>query len=914
MRSCMGINISGTDRTAPRAAGRPPRRAAWAAGLLGLLIGTAPAAALAGNGRLPDTASPLRYDLTVIPDAKALTFSGTVHIDLDVATATRTLTLNAENLSLDTVTIDGTAPVGTTQDKAEQTATFTAAKPLSPGHHILDIAYRGTIEKTARGLFHLDYTAANGTPARMLLTQFEAGEARRFLPCWDEPGVKAIYTVSVATPSGQTSLSNMPVRSTEAMSDGRTLVHFEATPRMSSYLLFLGMGDIERISTQVGPTEIGVVTRRGAVEKGRYALESAAAILTKYNEYFGTPYPLPKMDMIAAPGAGGFGAMENWGAIMYFEQDLLLDPKVSTQADRQTVFEVVAHEMAHQWFGNLVTMAWWDDLWLNEGFASWMATKVTDMLHPDWHPWLETFPGRQTAMTLDASASTHPIIQPINSVAEADEAFDAITYQKGQAVIRMIEATVGEDVFREGVRRYIKRHAFGNAVTRDLWKAVEDAGGKGVLRIAGDFTTKPGLPLVSVDVGACAGGATPVTLRQSRFSTAGKIPPVVHQRASSLRSGDGLWAIPVVLDKATGEDGGAPATTLLTAATGKAAVRGCGPVLVNRGQTSYFRTAYTPAAFHALLGRIGDVAAIDQLGLLSDSAALGEQGVMPLSDNLELIRALKPDADPQVWQQAAVRLQQLDGYYSDRPQDKAGRAALRAFGRATLTPVLAHIGWDARPSESDAVSLLRATLIGTLGLFDDPGVLAESWRRLNAAAREPMLLPAAIRIAVLEVAARQADEEDFEHLHALAKQTTDPLERRQMYMVLAAVRDPALVDKALALSLTDEVATTTTPSMIQRLATADPDRAWRFTMDHVDDIQGRLDQMQRYEFAASIASRATRTERIGDLNHYAEAHVPANGRQGIAKATDTITQRARVVTERLPAVDAWLAKATGQMP
>ncbi|MBB6253435.1 M1 family metallopeptidase [Nitrospirillum iridis] len=891
---------------------------------------------LAGNGRLPGNISPLHYDLTVIPNVEAGTFAGEVHIDIDVATQTPTVVLNSESLTLDRVTIDGDPAASVTQDKDSQTATLGAAAPLAPGHHTVDIAYRGVIEKTARGLFQLTYTGvdaqggANGgskagaaAPARMLVTQFEAGDARRFLPCWDEPSAKATFTLSVMAPAGQTAVSNMPVKADEAKADGRHLVHFQPTPRMSSYLLFLGVGDVERVTAQAGDVEIGVVVRRGSVDKARFALETATAILARYNDYFGTPYPLPKLDFIAAPGAGGFGAMENWGAIMAFEKDLLLDPALADEAARQRVFQVVAHEMAHQWFGDLVTMAWWDDLWLNEGFASWMEAKAMAALHPDWSPWLVAMPAMEGAKRQDARASTHPVVQPINSVAEADEAFDEITYDKGQAVIRMVEATVGETVFRDGVRRYMKRNAYGNATTRDLWKAVEEAGAKDVLRIATDFVTKPGIPLVTVNAtcgapggapkakakgrkGAApatahaAGGGTEVSLRQARFAT----EPVTIPDQYHLS--DRLWAIPVPLATV----GGGTTHALLTALTGKATVPGCGPLLANAGQTGYFRVAYGEPAFKALVDHVDQLAAIDQLGLLYDSAALGEAGQMAMSDSLALIRALRPDADPTVWQQVADYLVDVDAYYESRSQGQdqgGGQTAFRAYARGVLAPVLAHIGWDPQPGQGDKVGLARTALIRALGTVDAPETLTEAERRLAADTTDPTALPPGIRLPVITVVAQHADTATFARLHALASATTDALARRQLYVALGAVRDPALAQRVLDMTLTPEVETTTAPSIIRAVADSNPDLAWRFITAHVDAVEGTLDQMQRYEFFADIARKSSDPARAADLAAYAEAHVPASGRQGIAKASGEIAFRAKVVQDRLPQVDAWLA-------
>src|SRR4051794_4881800 len=314
---------------------------------------------------------------------------------------------------------------------------------------------------------------------------------------WDEPGVKSVFALSVDVPASQMAVSNMPVAGTTALPGGGQLVRFADSPKMSSYLLFLGLGEFERIHQMVGKTDVGVIVRKGDAEKGKFALDAAVKLLPYYNDYFDTPYPLPKLDLVAGPGNSQFfAAMENWGAIFYFDYAILIDPKLSTESDRQQVFITVAHEMAHQWFGDLVTMAWWDQLWLNEGFASWMETKATDHFHPEWNVWLSTQGGQQGAMRTDSRAGTHPIITPIRDVFAASDAFDVITYQKGQAVIRMLEAYVGEDAFRAGVRNYIKAHAYGSGISDDLWAEVDKVSPRKITQMAHDFTLQSGVPLI----------------------------------------------------------------------------------------------------------------------------------------------------------------------------------------------------------------------------------------------------------------------------------------------------------------------------------------------------------------------------------------------------------------------------------
>src|SRR5262249_12036360 len=361
----------------------------------------------------------------------------------------------------------------------------------------------------------------------------------------------------------------------EPTGDGKKRVAFQPTPRMSSYLFVLAAGDLERTTTDVDGVTVGVVTTGGKGQHGRYALEAASELLRYFNDYFGISYPLPKLDLIAVPGGFG-GAMENWGGITFFESRLLFDPATSASDARRGIFGIIAHEMAHQWFGDLVTMAWWDNIWLNEGFASWMQAKAAEALHPDWQPWLNANGFKQAAMSEDARRTTHPIQQPIANETEAMAAFDSITYAKGQAIIRMVENYIGEDAFRAGIRTYMKQHAYGNTTTADLWGALQAASGKPVSAVAAAYTEQGGVPLVIAEA-LCAGNAQRIALRQERFT--------VHDPAPQPQR----WQVPV----AHGAAGGTPGETVLLDGAAEIAAGRCGdPVKLNLGDVGYYRVQY----------------------------------------------------------------------------------------------------------------------------------------------------------------------------------------------------------------------------------------------------------------------------------------------------------------------------------
>src|SRR5216110_1329088 len=486
-------------------------------------------------------------------------------VKLNVRSPIRQLVLNALELKVQEASVDGKRlPASAIRiDKETELLTLTLPSELAAGDHSLILRFTGKINQQGQGLVYVPYQE-QGSGARkvMLGTQFEATDARRFFPCWDEPAFRARFQLTVVVPENWLAVSNMPVESERKIAGGRE-VCFAPTPPMSSYLNVFVAGELDFIESQVGPTQIRVITTKGKVELGRYALEASAQILQYYNDYFGVPYPLPKLDQIALPGGFG-GAMENWGGITYYESKLLFDPKSSSAETRQDIYEVLAHEMAHQWFGDLVTMAWWDNLWLNEGFASWMGSKCTAHFNPQWEVWLRReFPrdpsrrvgiAKEVAMEGDARSTTHPIHQPVATEAEANSAFDDITYKKGQSFLRMLESFLGEDVFRDGVRRYIAAHEYSNSTTADLWNALSEASGKPVGEIAAGWTEQPGFPLVKVK--REQGGN--VSLLQERFT-------INFTNAPSLE-----WKIPLTYEvvglpaEASAQAGETPATLLMT--------------------------------------------------------------------------------------------------------------------------------------------------------------------------------------------------------------------------------------------------------------------------------------------------------------------------------------------------------------
>ena len=845
--------------------------------------------------QLPRTAIPHHYALTVTPHAERLTFDGKVAIDLEVVAATRQLVLNAADLKIASAALrpakGGAAIPGRISLDAEaQTATIGFPKILAKGAYRLELVYSGKINTQANGLFALDFKNKEGKDSRSLFTQFEAADARRFLPSWDEPDYKSSFDLTVRVPANQMAVGNMPAATTRNIGGGLKEVRFQTTPTMSSYLLFFASGDFGRITKRAGDREVGIVMSRGNESKAQFALDAEAQILTHYNDYFGTPFPLPKLDNVAGPGQSQFfGAMENWGAIFTFEYALLDDPAITSESGRQSIFAVEAHEMAHQWFGDLVTMAWWDDLWLNEGFASWMENKTTEYFHPDWGADIERVASREGAMGLDALNSTHSVVQQVRTVEQANQAFDSISYAKGESVISMLEDFAGPDVWRAGIRRYIAAHKYQNSRTTDLWKAVEAAGAKGLTAVATDFTTQPGIPLITVGQSQCVNGATVVTLNQGQFSADRK----QEAAASPL-----AWRVPV---KATA--GGAPTQAVTAGRTTQLKVPGCGPLLLNPGQHGYYRTLYTPQQARILAGHLPELAPVDQYGMIADSMTLSLTGYQPMPAGLDMLNAMPANGSAKVVQQVVSR---WDGLYERLDGDPAAQAAIAARVVRTFGPRLGELGFAPKAGEPAVDAVLRPTLIATLGKYRDPAVLAEASRLFAAWKTNPDAIPGSLKSTWLGVIARNADAPTWDALRERAKSTSGTVERTSLYQLLGRSRNEALARKALDLALTDEPGKTISAGMMTSVAAAHPKLAIDFVLSHLAQVNELIDISGRSRFMQRLAGSSRDPALIPVLQDYANANLAESDRKPIQQAIDRIrsesAQTARIRSES----GAWL--------
>ncbi|PYR17556.1 MAG: peptidase [Acidobacteria bacterium] len=647
------------------------------------LVTVALAAALPSAAQqLPGIVRPEHYDLTFVVDLERERFDGTETIRVQTSEPTTRVVLNAVDLQLRDVMIGSGASAqkaAVTSDQSNQTATLTVPKTLPKGASEIHVRFSGVLNDQLRGFY---ISKANNR--KYAVTQFEATDARRAFPCFDEPVYKATFALTVTLDRSDIAISNGKVVSdTPGPRAGQHTMTFGTTAKMSSYLVAIAVGDFQCLNGRAENVPVRICATPDKMALGHIALDDALQILEFYNGYYAIKYPFGKLDVVAVPDFAA-GAMENTGAIFYREVDLLADSTSASLGARKRIAGVLAHEMAHQWFGDLVTMQWWDDLWLNEGFATWMANKPLAAAHRDWNIGVDEAVENQRALDLDALRSTRPIHANVQTPSQIDEIFDAITYEKGASVLRMVESYVGEATFRRGVNAYLEAHAYGNATSEDFWKAIADTSGKPVERILPTFVNQPGVPVIDVSL-ACTGNRTAVTLSQQRFlggsgsgGSGGSGPEGTAER----------WQVPICI-KAAGRS--APACEVLSDTSRTITLDGpCVPwVFANAGAHGYYRTAHSSDILRAIAPRVtAELTPAERLSLIGDEWALVRAGRHSMADYLTLVAGYGREQSSGVLEEATTRLRFVHDYLAT----DATRPPLERFLRSLFRPLLGEVG------------------------------------------------------------------------------------------------------------------------------------------------------------------------------------------------------------------------------
>ena len=848
-------------------------------------------------GRLPKDVVPTSYRIAIVPDIDARTFTGIESVSLQFRSATGKIVFNTLNLTLGKVRVDGKPVKDVATDNDAQLTTVTLPGALPAGLHTLTLAYSGHIESRPQGLFAQPYTKPDGKEELLLSTQMESTDARRVFPCWDEPAFRATFQLTATVRADWSTVGNMPIVK-RTVNGNLATTQFARSPRMPSYLVEFSAGDIHEIAADHDGVHFGIWAVRGRESDGAVALANAQQILADYNDYFGTAYPLPKLDSIAIPG-GFSGAMENWGAITYTDQALLVSSS-SSIADRQQVYSTQAHEMAHQWNGDLVTMGWWDDLWLNESFASWRAAKETDLRNPSWKWWEQEDASKESAMLADAQGSSHAIKQHVVDELQAANAFDpVITYNKGEAVLRMFEAYLGADTFRDGVRRYIKAQAYGNATTADLWNALSAGSGQDVGAIAAGWTEQAGFPLVSVKATCDAAGNRSISLSQQRFL-------LQHTEGSESDSHSLRWKVPLQIRPAASA---APRSLLLTENGQTASAGSCtDPLSIDADAIGFYRAQYDDATLATISRNFGSLPDGDRIALLDDQWALVHSGDAPLQSYLALAAAMGSDLDTRAWEQITHALGTIE--YDER--GSKGHEAFAVYARSIVKPIADRLGWDAKPGETPDIQELRRTLIGDLGTWGDPDTLAEARRRFSRFVGDRSTIGPDDQLMVLPIVGLYADAATFEQLHTLAKQAKDDAERQRLYLALANVRDTKLAQQAAKIALDPEIPAQGMQlrvGMVFGLREEHPDLAWSVFSANAQMLFSPAGNLAPLFIAQYAPQSFWNSLPLDQLEAWLKANSPAEMSSNIAKGMEgaryKVTEKQRLV----PAADAYLAAA-----
>ena len=789
--------------------------------LLSLAVAT-PAAAQ----RLPGGVTPEHYDLRFAVDLQHQRFEGVETIDMHVAEPFTTIVLNALEIDFGAVRITAggqTQSARVSIDAEHETAALTVERRIPAGAASVHITYSAALNRNLRGFY-----LSKGRGRNYAVTQFESTDARRAFPCFDEPALKATFRLTLVVDRDDTAISNGKITSDRpGPGPSQHTLTFSETPKMSTYLVAMAVGDFQCLDGGADGVPIRICATPDKKALGRIALESAEQILRFYDRYYAIAYPFGKLDVVAVPDFAA-GAMENTAAIFYRETDLLAESGDASVKTRKTVASVLAHEMAHQWFGDLVTMQWWDDLWLNEGFATWMANHPLAAWKPEWNVPVDEAEENQVAMNVDSLANTRPIHTAVDTPAQIEEAFDAIAYQKGAAVLRMIEHYVGAEPFRAGVNAYLKAHAYGNATEADFWSAIAAASGKPVDTIMPTFVNQPGVPLVDVDL-SCESGKTAAHLRAERF----------FLDASPLKKGTPeQWRIPVCV-KAQGGSGTACEVLGEAARTIAVDSGSCAPwVFANVGAEGYYRTAYQPGVLRALSPQIeAALTAPERLSLTGDAWALVRAGRYSVADYLTLATGLGRERADGVLANVTSRLGFIDEYLTT----DATRDRFEAWVRTLLRPGLDAVG---AATTADEARALRATLVASLGnIGQDHTVISEARAQLEHALSGGPRLDPAMADAVVAVAASHGDRALYDALESAAAKATSPDDQYRYLYALTDFRDPALIDRTLRFTLTaglrSQDAALYLGALIGGNEAARP-RAWSFIKAHWNELEPKI--------------------------------------------------------------------------
>ncbi len=823
---------------------------------------------------LPTSVRPLAYRLVLTPDLPAATFTGDVEIDVTVVEPTATITLNAAELEITFTELNDGNPDGgyaltpatIDLDADEERAILTFAEPILPGPATLHLGFTGILNDKLHGFYRSTFADNDGVEHVIATSQMESTDARRAFPCWDEPELKATFEITLVVDDALAAFSNSSVVEETPEPGGKRRVRFAPTMIMSTYLVAFVVGPLEVTDpVDVDGVPLRIVHRPGQAGLTPFALTVGAHALRFFTGYFGLPYPADKLDLVAIPDFA-FGAMENLGCVTFRESALLVDPSQAARVELERVADVICHEIAHMWFGDLVTMRWWNGIWLNEAFATFMEVLAVDAFRPEWQRWVSFGVEREAAMAVDGLYATRPVEFPVGRPEEAQGMFDVLTYQKGGSVLRMLEQFLGPDVFREGITDYLTTHSHGNTETSDLWDALERASGRAVRTIMDTWINQGGYPLIRVGEDG--------SLTQAPFSYRGEVGGNIGSE----------WLVPVLTRSLLSKEADSQ-PTLLTGAGSPAGTIPTDPAtqLVNAGGSGYFRVSYPTGVVTQLADRLTDLAPLERYNLVSDTWAASLSGDAPLSDLLRLSQALVASAetDPSVWSVVLGALGLFDRVIPD-----GDRPVLSLAVRTLLGPLAVELGWDPRDDDGERTPSLRSSVLRTLGTIgEDPDIQAEAARRFADATTT---LHPDTESAILDIVASQGGETEYQAFLARYRAPANPQEENRYLYALTSFRSEELAERTFDLALS-EVRTQNAPFVLQLLVanrTGGP-AAWTRVTKEWDTLVATFPSNILPRMLDGVRGLCTPPELAEQVTTFVETHPLAAG----GRTVDQILER-----------------------
>ena len=813
--------------------------------------------------RLPRSVVPAHYDLVLEPDLGTFTFDGQVSIRIEITESLDQIVLNAAEIEIKTMTLHGddgeTAVTGVTYDDVYARATLTLEHAVDPGSYTLGITYSGIINDQLRGFYRSIYRDEDGSEHVIATSQCQATDARRVLPCWDEPDLKATFKTAIVVAEGLEAYANGAEVSRTTLDDGRVRFDFTETMKMSTYLLAFIVGPFEATApVSSRGTAIRVIVPRGNLHLTDLALENAVFCFEYLSDYYGIPYPEQKLDHIAIPDFAA-GAMENVGLITYRDAYIVLDEAKASQSELQACLDVIGHEIAHQWFGNLVTMRWWEGAWLNEAFASFMELKATDARKPDWKRWL-AFANLEVpwAMGTDQLATTRPIEFEVNSPAEVEEMFDSITYGKGSAVLRMIEQFIGEEEFRTGVGNYLRKHEYANTVTSDLWEGLDGASDWPVGEIMDTWVNQKGFP--QIDVSVISDG---IHLSQRRFLA---IPDETDAT---------IWDVPIQL---RGSAGGETFESKILLDADETVVRIDGPfdfVVANAGGHGFYRTRYSEELFSDLLDHLDSLGDIERYSLVSDTWAMVRSAQVPASAFLDLVGKFVDETEHAIWSVIMGGLRALEHH----ALDEETRPAFESFVRDLVAPALGRLAWEGSGDESDLTRKLRGDLIAGLGILGNDPATVEKSRQIAGDVLEGSQFDPEVCTAALSVYSHHGGADEYEALWAAYHQTNAPTEKVRYLRSVAGVEVEELALTTMEKIVNGEIRTQDGFWVFARLLSGDAGPAvWQNARTRWDDVLAVMPGMTKRRVVEGLPA-LSQPELAADVkSFFAEHPIPEAAR------------------------------------